>query len=121
MSKRGKMRAEALADLSRRGGPLSAYDVLGELREANPKIAPPTIYRAPSTLAERGRAYRLEAFNAFIASQCALRRNRTEGVLQQCGKGELTRKDAVDGGQVGCIPQPYAALAPAAPEQVITL
>ena len=45
MSKRGKMRAEALADLSRRGGPLSAYDVLGELREANPKIAPPTIYR----------------------------------------------------------------------------
>lgn len=121
MSKRGKMRAEALADLSRRGGPLSAYDVLGELREANPKIAPPTIYRAPSTLAERGRAYRLEAFNAFIASRCALRRNRAEGVLQQCGKGELTRKDAVDGVQVGCIPQPYSALAPAAPEQVITL
>ena len=43
MSKRGKMQAEALADLSRRGSPLSAYDVLGELREANPKIAPPTI------------------------------------------------------------------------------
>lgn len=59
MSKRGKMRAEALADLSRRGDPLSAYDVLGELREANPKIAPPTIYRARLSPRSLQRIYRL--------------------------------------------------------------
>ncbi len=71
MSKRGeKMQAEVLAILRQRGDPLSAYDVLGELREANPKIAPPTIYRALGVLTERGRVHRLESLNAYIACQC---------------------------------------------------
>ena len=71
MSTRGEtIQAEVLAVLHRRRGPLSAYDVLGELREANPKIAPPTIYRALAALTERGRVHRLESLNAFIACQC---------------------------------------------------
>ncbi len=60
MSKRGeKIQAEVLAALRRRRGPLSACDVLGELREANPKIAPPTIYRALSALTECSRDHGL--------------------------------------------------------------
>ena len=47
------MQAEVLVVLRRRRVPLSAYDVLGELREANPKIAPPTIYRALPALTAR--------------------------------------------------------------------
>ena len=71
MGKRGeKMQADVLAVLRRRRGPLSAYDVLGELRDANPRIAPPTIYRALAALTERGRVHRLESMNAFIACQC---------------------------------------------------
>ncbi len=47
MGKRGeKTQADVLAVLRRRGGPMSAYEVLGALRERHPKIAPPTIYRA---------------------------------------------------------------------------
>ena len=57
----------------------------------------------------------------MMCDQCALRRNLAEGELHQCGKGEVTPKDVVDGVQVGCFPQLYAALAPAAPDQVITL
>jgi Fur family zinc uptake transcriptional regulator len=62
--------AEVLAVLRRRGGSLSAYEVLGELRESHPMTAPPTIYRALATLTERGRVHRLESMNAFIACQC---------------------------------------------------
>ena len=40
-----KLQEEVLALLRRHRSQLSAYDVLGELCETNPKIAPPTIYR----------------------------------------------------------------------------
>ena len=83
MSKRGvKVQAEVLTVLRRRRGPLSAYDVLGELREANPKIAPPTIYRALAALTERGRVHRLESLNAFIACQCD--RHQHASILSIC-------------------------------------
>ena len=72
MGKRGeKLQAEVLAVLRRHRDPMSAYGVLGELRRANPKIAPPTIYRALSALMERGHVHRLESLNAYIACQRA--------------------------------------------------
>lgn len=83
MSRRGeKIQAEVLAVLRRRRGPLSAYDVLGELRETHPKIAPPTIYRAMAALTERGHVHRLESLNAFIACQCD--RHQQASVLSIC-------------------------------------
>lgn len=57
----------------------------------------------------------------MACDQCALRRNLAEGEFSQCGSGEVTPKDLVDGVHVGCFPQLYEALAPAAPDQVITL
>ena len=53
--------------------------------------------------------------------QCALRRNFAAVEFSQCGSGEVTPKNVVDGVHVGCFPQLYEALAPAAPDQVITL
>ena len=53
--------------------------------------------------------------------QCSLRRNLAEGEFSQCGTGEVTPKDVVAGVHVGCFPQLYKALAPAAPDQVISL
>lgn len=71
MSKRGeKMQAEVLGVLRRRREPLSAYDVLRELRAVHPKIAPPTIYNALAALTKRGRVHRVESLKAYIACQC---------------------------------------------------
>ena len=57
----------------------------------------------------------------MLCDQCALKRNLAVGELHQCGTGEVTPKDVVDGVKVGCIPQLYSALSPANPAQVNTL
>ena len=83
MSKRGeKLRPEVLAILRRRSGSLSAYDVLGELCEANPKGAQPTICRVLAALTARGRVHRIESLNAFIACQCD--RHQHASILSIC-------------------------------------
>ena len=62
--------AKVLEVLRNHSGAMSAYDVLAELRQFNPKIAPPTVYRALAALAKQGRVHRLESINAFVACQC---------------------------------------------------
>ncbi len=57
----------------------------------------------------------------MICDQCAVRRNLAEGTFEQCGKGDVKAKGTVAGVQAGCFPQLYAALAPNAPDFVITL
>ncbi|MEM6448002.1 MAG: Fur family transcriptional regulator [Cyanobacteria bacterium J06642_2] len=70
MSKRShKTQSQVLAVLRRHHDPLSAYDVIGELRQVNPKIAPPTVYRALEALAGQGLVHRLESLKAFVACQ----------------------------------------------------
>ncbi|MEM7446139.1 MAG: hypothetical protein AAF414_22660 [Pseudomonadota bacterium] len=55
MSRRGeKSQAYVSADLRRRHGSLSVYDILGTFREASAKVAPTTICRALAALIERG-------------------------------------------------------------------
>ena len=53
-------------------GSMSAYEILGELREEYPKIAPPTIYRALDGLIEQGQVQKLESLNTFITCQQAI-------------------------------------------------
>jgi Fur family zinc uptake transcriptional regulator len=77
------IQADVLAVLRRHGGALSAYDVLAGLREAEPGIAPPTIYRALAALIARGRVHRLESLNKFMA--CRSGRHRQASVLSICG------------------------------------
>lgn len=57
----------------------------------------------------------------MVCDQCAVRRGLAEGTLDQCGTGEVKARGLVAGVQAGCFPQLYAALGPAAPDQVITL
>lgn len=47
-------------------GPMSAYDILGELRAEGIK-APLQVYRALDKLLEKGLAHRLESLNAFVS------------------------------------------------------
>ena len=71
MGRRGEtVQAEVLAIMRKHAGPVSAYDLLGELRGGNAKAAPTTVYRALSALTERGCVHRLESLNAYIACQC---------------------------------------------------
>jgi len=57
----------------------------------------------------------------MACDQCALRRNLAEGTFEGCGTGSLKPKGLIEGAQVGCFPQLYAALADNPPDQVITL
>lgn len=71
MGARGeRMQANILAVLAGHSEPLSAYDLLSALRPKNPKLAPPTIYRALAALDKRGLVHRLESRNAYVASKC---------------------------------------------------
>ena len=84
MSERGqRMQAQVLAVLRSHRVPMSAYEVLRCLRDENPRLAPPTIYRALAALAERGKAHRVESLNAFIACQCD--RHHRASILSICG------------------------------------
>lgn len=55
-----------LGALAHAEAPLSAYDLLDQLREDGLK-APLQVYRALDKLVERGLAHRLESLNAFVA------------------------------------------------------
>ena len=84
MNRCGKrVQADVLAILRSRRAPMSAYDILGCLREENPRLAPPTIYRALAALTDRGSVHRLESLNAFIA--CQRDRHRQASILSICG------------------------------------
>ena len=57
----------------------------------------------------------------LICDQCAIRRGLGEGSFEQCGSGEVTAKNTVEGVVAGCFPQLYEALGTNPPDQVITL
>ena len=83
MNKRGKrMQTEVLAVLRSHRTPMSAYEMLGCLRDENPRLAPPTIYRALAALTDRGSVHRLESLNAFIA--CQRDRHDDASILSIC-------------------------------------
>ncbi|MEM8572206.1 MAG: Fur family transcriptional regulator [Pseudomonadota bacterium] len=90
MTKRGeKMQADVLGVLRRHPHPLSAYDVLRELRAAHPKIAPPTIYNALEALTKRGHVHRIESLKAYIACQCDSHEHASIlSICDDCGKVE---------------------------------
>lgn len=83
MSQRGKrIQAQVLAVLRSHRAPMSAYQMLECLRGENPRLAPPTIYRALAALTDRGSVHRLESLNAFIA--CQRDRHRQASILSIC-------------------------------------
>lgn len=76
------MQAAVLGVLRRQGAPLGAYELLGRLRRSNPKLAPPTIYRALASLTDQGRVHRIESLNAFVA--CRRARDHAGSVMAIC-------------------------------------
>ena len=57
----------------------------------------------------------------MACDQCAVRRGLADGEFDQCGSGQVKPKGLVEGAQVGCFPQLYAALSGASDVQIISL
>ncbi|MBT8414091.1 MAG: transcriptional repressor, partial [Boseongicola sp.] len=75
--------ADILGVLKSSDAPLSAYQILEQLQESEPEIAPPTVYRALAALTEQGRAHKLESLKTFVPCRCD--HNKSLPVLAICG------------------------------------
>ena len=80
------------------------------------------VLRAGDPFGERlARVAKAQGILLMACDQCAIRRGLAEGDFHQCGLGEVRPKGLIDGVQVGCFPQLYAALGGIQGVQVITL
>ena len=71
--------------LSKSSKPMSAYDILDQLRQSGIK-APPTVYRALETLMERGMVHRIESLNSFVACHSEHKEHNAKfAVCRSCG------------------------------------
>ncbi len=72
--------------LERADGPVSAYDLLGELRGKG-VTAPPTVYRALNRLTKDGRVHRIESLNAYVLCAADHAHHDTAGfaICDDCG------------------------------------
>jgi len=57
----------------------------------------------------------------MACDQCAVRRGLAEGDFHQCGLGEVKPRGLIEGAQVGCFPQLYAALGGIDGVQIVSL
>lgn len=62
--------SDVLNVLRQHDKPMTAYEILGEMKSGEPDLAAPTVYRALAALTDQGRAHRLESIKAFIACRC---------------------------------------------------
>lgn len=69
MKRAGQTQSKVLVLLRQHNRPMSAYALLAEMRDDNPRLAPTSIYRALTTLIEQGAVHRLESTNSFVACQ----------------------------------------------------
>lgn len=81
--RRTKNEERVLKILLQHEKPMTAYEILDVLRGANPKAAPPTVYRALTALVADGEAHRLESLNAFVA--CRHQSHDAPSILSICG------------------------------------
>jgi len=99
VTKRGEyLKTQVLRILRRRSEPLSAYDILDEMRQTDVKMAPTTVYRALANLAETRSIHRLESLNAYVACQCENHHDASIlSICDDCGAvGENIAPDLVD-------------------------
>lgn len=86
--------ADILNVLRSSEGPMTAYQILDQLRQGEPDIAPPTVYRALSALTDQSRAHKLESLKSFVPCRC--KHDESLPVLTICGDCGLVEEH--DGG-----------------------
>ena len=89
---------EILAVLKGSEKPMTAYEILGELKQTETGLAPPTVYRALASLTEQGRAHRLESMNAFVSCRCShAGHTPVLAICEDCGSvEERADRDVID-------------------------
>jgi Fur family zinc uptake transcriptional regulator len=50
--------------------PMTAYAILDQMKQKEPDLAAPTVYRALAALTDQGRAHRLESIKSFVPCRC---------------------------------------------------
>ena len=60
------IRRRVLEMIWERHEPVLAYDLLAQLRNEQPRAAPPTVYRALGFLQQQGLVHRIESLNAYV-------------------------------------------------------
>lgn len=61
-----KIRREVLSLVWESHAPIKAYELLERMHQKNPKVAPPTVYRALEFLQKAGVVHRIESLNAYV-------------------------------------------------------
>lgn len=77
--------------------PLSAYDLLDQLRETTRNPAPPTVYRALDFLLEQGFAHKLESLHAYIGCTHPDHPHASQFLIcSQCGSVDEIEDEAIN-------------------------
>lgn len=61
---------DVLGVLNQHRKPMTAYAILDQMKQGEPDLAAPTVYRALAALTDQGRAHKLESLKAFIPCRC---------------------------------------------------
>lgn len=61
-----EQRRRVLAVVCASDRPLGAYEILAAIRQASPRAAPPTVYRALDFLQAQGLVHKLETLHAYV-------------------------------------------------------
>lgn len=62
--------SDVLDVLNEHDKPMTAYQILDQMKRDEPDLAAPTVYRALAALTDQGRAHRLESIKAFVPCRC---------------------------------------------------
>ncbi|WP_377512901.1 Fur family transcriptional regulator [Octadecabacter sp. R77987] len=62
--------SDVLSVLNDHDKPMTAYAILDQMKQDEPDLAAPTVYRALAALTDQGRAHRLESIKSFVPCRC---------------------------------------------------
>ncbi len=68
--KSGVRQSEVMSVLVENPKPMTAYEILDQMKLDEHDLAAPTVYRALSALTDQGRAHKLESIKAFVPCRC---------------------------------------------------
>ena len=90
-------RRDVLTIISASEQPLGAYDIMERLRGEQPRIAPPTVYRALEFLLEEGLIHKLESLHAFVSCQHADHPHFSQFLIcKDCGEVDEMHNSSVN-------------------------
>lgn len=75
--------SEVMGVLYGNSKPMTAYEILDQMKLGEHNLAAPTVYRALTALTNQGRAHKLESIKAFVPCRC--NHKATIPVLAICG------------------------------------